>query len=223
MTNREELVRYLKQNVLVFSPPRLEEAFRAVDRAYFVPKELQDEAYEDYPLPIGFGATISQPTTVAFMLEKLDIQPGQKVLDVGSGSGFTTALLAHLVGPKGKVIGLEIVPELVVLGQNNLRAYHSDVLKNNRITPAKAAHAEIRRAEEGVVGCPKEGPYDRILVSAASPKVPQELLAQLKPNGVMVIPIGKTYEIQTVTRIHKRADGTLEEEAYPGFAFVPLQ
>lgn len=237
MISQEELVRYLKENVRVLGNPRLERAFRAVDRKYFAPKELQDEAYADYPLPIGFEATISQPTTVAFMLEKLEVQPGQKVLDIGSGSGWTTALLAHLVGHKGapphqsagadwcvgKVIGLEIIPELVALGQKNLSLYHSYVPTNVGISKLGAKGVEIRQAEKGIIGMPEEAPFDRILVSAASPKVPQELLRQLKPDGIMVIPIGDEHSVQKLVRIHKKLDGGLETEEFPGFVFVPLR
>lgn len=226
MTNQEELVRHLKQNVRVLSNPRLAEAFRAVDRALFAPEKFQDEAYEDYPLPIGFGATISQPTTVAFMLEKLDVLPSQKVLDIGSGSGWTTALLAHLVGEKGKVIGIEIVPELVSFGQKNLEKYHSYVRRNVGMTPSRGSQergrAQIRQAKKGVAGLPEESPYDRILVSAATPKIPRELIEQLNPGGVMVIPVGRDGAIQSLLKIKKQADGSLEFEEYPGFAFVPL-
>lgn len=218
MNNAESLITRLKARGAL-KTPRLEEAFRAVPREYFVPKELQDEAYEDYPLPIGFGATISQPTTVAFMLEKLDVQPRQKVLDIGSGSGWTTALLAHLVGPKGKAIGLEIIPELTGLGRRNLERYYFPIRANKQIVGS----AEIRQAEKGAVGLPDEAPFDRILVSAAAEKIPQKLLQQLKPGGVLVIPVGGRYEIQKILRIRKRPNGKVETEEYPGFVFVPLQ
>ena len=221
MTSQEELVRHLKEDVRVLTSPRLERALLAVDRAYFVPKELLDEAYGDYPAPIGYGATISQPTTVAFMLEKLDVREGQKALDIGSGSGWTTALLAHLVGPKGKVMGLEIVPELVGTGQANIENICSVILENNRIP--EVAMPEIRQARREVVGLQEEAPYDRILVSAAAEKIPKELIAQLAPDGVLVIPVGRQFESQKILRIHKRQDGTIETEEYPGFVFVPLR
>ena len=97
--------------------PRIIEAFRAIDRKDFVPEELQDEAYGNYPLQIGYGQTISQPNTVAFMLELLAPELGNKIIDVGSGSGWQTALLAHIVGPKGKIFGIELVPELKKMGE----------------------------------------------------------------------------------------------------------
>ncbi len=219
--NREQLMQHLKDEVRALQSPRLEEAFRAVDRSLFVPKELQDEAYEDYALPIGYGATISQPTTVAFMLEKLDVRPGQKVLDIGSGSGYTTALLTHLVGPDGKVIGLEIIPELVELGRKNLDRYYFLIRANKKITGERLP--EIRLAEKRVAGLPKEAPYDRILVSAAAERIPAGLIEQLQPDGLLVIPIGAEYEVQKIVRIHKRPGGKLETEEYPGFVFVPLR
>ncbi len=230
MANLELLIDRLKRNGAI-RVQRVEGAFRVVPRANFVPQKLCAAVYEDYPLPIGFGATISQPTTVAFMLEKLDVQPGQKVLDVGSGSGWTTALLSYLASPGGKVVGLEIVPELVAFGQKNLENFYSHILENMRI---EVEHAEILQAQKGTVGFPEEAPFDRILVSAAAKEVPQELVNQLKPDGVLVLPVGKqpTSPLgafhckeypQSLIRIHKKSDGTLETEEYPGFVFVPLQ
>jgi protein-L-isoaspartate(D-aspartate) O-methyltransferase len=179
-------------------------AFRRTDRQKFVHPETAAEAYGDYPLPIGFGQTISQPYTVAFMLELLAPRPGEKILDVGSGSGWTTALLAHLVGEKGRVFGVEIVPELVAFGQENLKK-------------CKLPQAEVRPAGK-TFGLPEEAPFDRILVSAASSKtVPPELLAQLKTGGTMVIPLGNS-----IMRLRKTAAGKTEVEEFPGFVFVPL-
>lgn len=217
----EKLIERLKKDTCVLHSSRLEKAFRAVDRRFFVPKELQDEVYKDYPLPIGYGATISQPTTVAFMLEKLDVWEGQTVLDIGSGSGWTTALLARLVGQKGKVIGLEIITELIALSDANLHSWYSDVLKNNR-TPV-VGMPKIRQARREIAGLLEEAPYDRILVSAAAREIPKGLIEQLKPDGVMVIPVGNEGEAQKIVRIRKRADGTLETEEYPGFVFVSLR
>ena len=220
MTNLESLIVRLKRNGALHDA-RIEGAFRAISRANFVPKELCDEAYEDYPLPIGFGATISQPTTIAFMLEKLGVETGQKVLDIGSGSGWTTALLSHLVGQKGKVIGLEIVPELVSLGQKNIAHFYSDVLENIRIETTPMP--KIRPAKKEVVGLSEEAPFDRILVSAAAKEIPPELIEQLKPDGILIIPIGAEHAMQKIVRIRKTQGGTLTTEEYPGFVFVPLQ
>lgn len=201
MESNEELVASLQNSIL--KTPLLVEAFLATDRAAFVPERLRTEAYEDYPLPIESGQTISQPYTVAFMLELLQPQPGQRILDVGSGSGWTTALLAYCVGDHGRVIGVEIAPELI--------ARSAEALRRQGI-----ANAEIREAGP-VLGVPHEAPYDRILVSAAADAVPTALVRQLKPNGILVMPVK-----QAVVRITKQADGAIQEERHEGFAFVPL-
>lgn len=194
---------HLRKDTRVFQSEAVERAFEKVDRANFVTDDYIVEAYEDYPLPIGNGQTISQPTTVAFMLEKLDPKPGNKVLDVGSGSGWTTALLAEMVGEKGEVFGVELVPELVEFGKENL-SKHS--YKN----------ASIQQAEE-TLGLPEKGPFDRILVSASAAAVPNELLDQLAVGGILVIPVG-----DSIFRINKKTETQVDEEEFPGFVFVPL-
>ena len=156
------------------SSPRLIDAFLRCDRVRFVPETLCNSAYGDYPLQIGEGQTISQPTTVAIMLELLDPRPGDRVLDIGSGSGWTTALIACAVGETGFVEGVERLERLVAYGRRNL--LRSGV-KNASIEPAKPA----------VLGKPGEL-YDRILVSACAPKMPRELLEQLKIGGKLVMP-----------------------------------
>src|SRR3989338_7954153 len=181
----------------------MNQAFEKIDRADFVSLEYRSEANENYPLPIGFGQTISQPFTVAFMLELLSPQEGDKVLDVGCGSGWTTALLANLVGKTGKVFGVEIIPELVEFGRKNLAKY---------IFP----NAEIVRAG-AELGPPSEAPFDRILVSAAAEEIPETLLRQLKAPGVMVLPVKNV-----IVQIKKDATGEISKKEFPGFAFVPL-
>lgn len=202
MKNNAELVKHLEARVL--KTPNIISAFEAIDRKDFVPEEFVGEAYEDYPLSIAGGQTISQPYTVAFMLELLQPQKGEKILDVGSGSGWTTALLAHIAGKKGKVIGMEIVPELVSFGSKNLAKYNF-------------SHAEIRQAKEDVFGTPEDAPFDRILVSAAPDKLPQDLIDQLAPSGTMVIPVRNT-----MFKVTKTKSGEIEKEEHGGFAFVPL-
>jgi len=156
---------------------RVEAAFAAVPRVAHLPRSQQGYAGLDRTLPIGHGQTNSQPTTVRHMLVALDPQPGHRVLDVGSGSGWTTALVAHLVGPDGWVLGLERVPELVAFGRACL---------DRRSMP----WARIERASTEVLGAPERAPFDRILVSAMAPEIPAELIAQLGPGGILVVPAG---------------------------------
>lgn len=187
----------------VLKTPRIIDAFKTIDRQVFVLPEYEDRAYLDQPLSIGHGQTISQPHTVAFMLELLEAKEGDRVLDVGSGSGWSTALLAHIIGSEGRVWGVEIVPALIEQGQDNISKYN---LKNAEIMPV-----------EDTLGLPELAPFDRILVSAAAHEVPKELIDQLKIGGVMVIPV--EHAILRVTRI---SDTEIDTERYEGFAFVPL-
>lgn len=187
----------------VWHQDRVGQALRAVDRSLFLPPEVRAAADLDMPLPIGFGQTNSQPTTVRWMLEWLDPQPGDKVLDVGSGSGWTTALLAHLVGPKGRVYAVELVPELVRLGAHNAKW-------------AGVKNARFFEAGE-VFGLPDFAPYNRILVSAAAPEVPNELLQQLQIGGRLVIPVRSSIYV-----IDKTGREKYESTEHRGFAFVPL-
>ncbi|MBI2008998.1 protein-L-isoaspartate O-methyltransferase [Candidatus Saccharibacteria bacterium] len=165
--------------------------------------DLVGSADFDMPLPIGFGQTISQPTTVRLMLGWLEPQLGDKVLDVGSGSGWTTALLAHLVGPSGKVYAVELVPELVKFGRQNCSRIG---IKNARIYQAGRKY-----------GLPKEAPFERILVSAAAEELPTELIDQLSVGGKMVIPVRND-----ILEIEKTSAKDTEVVVHSGFVFVPL-
>jgi protein-L-isoaspartate(D-aspartate) O-methyltransferase len=155
------------------------EAFVAMPREEFLPEGQRRSAAHDGPLPIGLGQTNSQPRTVESMLRLLDVHPGQKVLDVGSGSAWTTALLAHLTGPSGRVLGVELEPALVELGRQNL----------NR---AGVPWASIHEATPDVLGLPGAAPYHRILVSAMARELPDSLVEQLHTGGAMVVPVAGT-------------------------------
>jgi protein-L-isoaspartate(D-aspartate) O-methyltransferase len=179
-------------------------AFQAVPRTGFLPRSQRRMAGFDGPLSIGHGQTNSQPRTVEAMLRLLDVRPGQKVLDVGSGSGWTTALLAHLTGSSGQVAGVEIEPELVLFGADNLAA-------------TGQPWASIRGAVPGVLGLPEDAPYDRILVSAEPRTLPQQLVDQLADGGRMVIPVSGTMLL--VTKDGDRVDVT----EHGGYRFVPLR
>lgn len=178
-------------------------AMAAVPRADFLPSDLRGHAHVDHPLPIGLGQTNSQPTTVAIMLRLLDVRPGQRVLDVGAGSGWTTALLSLLAGPQGQVIGVE---------------RHAALIEPARIALARHAvgRAQIRLAPRGVLGVPDAAPFDRILVSAEAVRLPSALVDQLADGGVMVIPVDGT--MLRVTRSGQEAGVS----AHGRFVFVPL-
>lgn len=178
-------------------------AMDAVSRADFLPPELRGHAHVDHPLPIGLGQTNSQPTTVAIMLRLLDVRPGQRILDVGAGSGWTTALLARLAGPQGRVIGVE---------------RHAALIDPARAALARhaAGQAEIRPAARGVLGAPQDGPFDRILVSAEAARLPSALVDQLGDGGVMVIPVDGV--MLRVTR----SGHDISVSRHGLFVFVPL-
>lgn len=185
--------------------PRIIEAFKAVDRKDFVSPEYKDKPYGNYPLPIGEGQTISQPLTVAFMLELLDPRLGEKVLDIGSGSGWVTALLAELVGLSGRVVGVERIQKLCEFGKNNLKKYFSE------------DRARIF-CEDATSVVPAEGSFDKIIAGAtASKDIPTLWRDALKVGGKIVAPIGGS-----IWRFTKVSDAEWKEEEFPGFSFVPL-
>jgi len=167
---------------------------------------MKDLAELNEALPIGYGQTISQPLVVAFMLEQLTPEEGEKILDVGSGSGWTSALLGEIVGPEGKVIAIDIVPELVEFGEKNVAKY--DFIKSGI--------AEFICAD-GSKGYQKEAPFDKILASASAAKLPSAWQEQLKTGGRIVTPIGSS-----IWLFIKKSETNFEEVEYPGFAFVPL-
>lgn len=183
---------------------RVAAAFRAHPREGFLPRAQVAHARWDQPLSIGHGQTSSQPSTVARMLLLLDVPVGARVLDVGSGSGWTTALLAHLTGPDGTVIGVELEPDLAAWGAANLAA-------------TGQPWARIVRAAPHVLGVPAEAPYDRILVSAEAKALPTALVDQLGVPGRMVAPVAAGLAI-----VDRTAEGT-RVVRHEGYRFVPLR
>jgi len=183
------------------------EALMKVPREEFVPRSLMDEAYIDTPLPIGSGQTISAPHMVAMMVEALDLRPGQKVLEVGGGSGYHAAVTAELVSPGGHVFTVERLPELVEFARDNItRTGYSD-----SVTVILS---------DGSVGLPSEAPFDRIFVACGAPAVPEPLKSQLKDGGLMLVPVGgRMY--QDLVRIERRGDRYIREDL-GGCVFVPL-
>ena len=183
----------------------VDDAFRALPRTGFLPPAQRRRAGFDGPLDIGHGQTSSQPRTVADMLRLLEVRPAQRVLDVGSGSGWTTALLAHLTGSRGEVVGVELEPDLVTFGAANLAR-------------TDQPWARIVAAEPGVLGVPGHAPYDRILVSAAARELPEALVEQLAPGGRMVIPVAGWMVLAV-----KDEQGRLETSRHGCYRFVPLR
>ncbi len=200
--NMQELVNFMISRGVLKTPSFIN-AFLKIDRKFFVPIEFKDNTYEDVPLPIGKSQTISQPSTVAFMLELLSPRRGDKVLDIGSGSGWSTALLCKIVGKNGSVTGIERIDELVKQGKKNLEKF--DFGKECTI---KKAGKNI-----GMRGVK----FDKILVSASAKEFPNKLQKQLNINGKLVIPVQNS-----IFEFKKISDKTVESKEFPGFVFVPL-
>lgn len=181
------------------------DAMRAIDRRDFLPKDQRRWAGEDRPLSIGGGQTNSQPTTVLNQITLLDVHPGHQVLDVGAGSGWTTAIMAHLVGPDGQVTGVEIDAKLAKWGARNVAAY-------------ALPWADYHVARRGVLGWPGDAPYDRILVSAEAGRIPEPLVDQLGPDAQMVLVVGGV-----MLRLAREHGGTPTVTQHGHYRFVPLR
>ena len=196
--------------------PKVIKAMLAVPRTRFLSSDSQPYSATDTPLPIGYGQTISAPHIVAVMNEALQLGTGQKILEIGAGSGWHAATIAETIAPKeaprsewGHVYTVEINQNL------------SDSARKNIMNMGYSDRVTIIFAD-GSKGYPEKAPYDRIFVAAAAPEVPNPLLDQLKPEGIMLIPVGSASLFQTLLKITKGSDGKLEEENLGGVAFVPL-
>lgn len=185
--------------------PNLLAALSKVRREAFVPEAEAPLAYLNAPLPIGSGQTISQPFIVAIMTELLDLKPGDIVLEIGTGSGYQAAILAELAH---QVYSVEVIAKLAESARRALAAegYHN---------------VEIRWSD-GALGWPEHAPYDAIIVTAAAAHIPQALLAQLRPGGRMIVPVGKQHGRQMLVLIEKDAMGKIKRHDIMGVAFVPL-
>ncbi|EWT00579.1 protein-L-isoaspartate carboxylmethyltransferase [Intrasporangium oryzae NRRL B-24470] len=179
-------------------------AFAATPREAFLPEGERERADDDWPLPIGHGQTCSQPRTVEDLLRLLAVEPGQRVLDVGAGSGWTTALIAHLTGPSGEVVGVEIEPDLARWGAGNLAT-------------VDRPWATLRAATPGVLGDPLHAPYDRILVSADARTLPRALLDQLADRGRLVVPVRGALTLAV------RSGDDVRTSVHGYYRFVPLR
>jgi len=184
---------------------RVLEAMRQVPRHFFVRPHDRSLAYSDRPLPIGFGQTISQPYIVAYMTEVLRLSGAEKVLEIGTGSGYQAAILAHTAG---EVYSIEIVPELYNMARKRL---------------SRLGYDRVRlKVDDGYFGWPNEAPFDRIIVTCAAGHIPPPLIKQLKRGGMMVIPVGPPWMVQTLVLVKKNQADQVTTQALMSVRFVPL-
>jgi protein-L-isoaspartate(D-aspartate) O-methyltransferase len=204
MGGNEEMIELLLR--LGYADDRVSEAMKNVPRELFVHPDYAKTAYSDTPLPIGLGQTISAPSIVAFMSKSLDVQKGMKILEIGSGSGYQAAILAVLAGDSGSVYTVERIPELITLAKGNAE---------------KLGLTNLKFIEgDGTKGYSPEAPYDRIIVTAASPSIPQPLIDQLKDGGKLLIPVGSRMfqDLELVVKF----GGEVEVSNLMPVVFVPL-
>ena len=181
------------------------DAMKEVNRHEYVQENFERLAYSDRPVPIGFGQTISQPYIVAFMSHKLNVASHHKVLEIGTGSGYQAAVLAEL---SDHVYTIEIIPELAKRAEK--------VLKKNDYDNITI------RIGDGYKGWPEHAPFDRIMVTAAPKEIPEKLVKQLAPGGIMVLPVGETVMMQYLWSITKENDGSIIKEKIFPVRFVPM-
>lgn len=205
LDENEELIEHIKSMGYLRSKI-IEQALRKYRRENFVPEHLRREAYRDFPISIGYGQTISQPSTVVAMTEALRAKSGNKVLEVGTGSGWQSAILSCVVGEKGFVYTTEVVKELAEFARSNLKRLG-------------VSNVEVL-VLDGSEGLKEEAPFDSIIVTAASPYIPKPLIDQLNVDGTMVIPVGNLY-LQDMIVVKKLKTG-VKKKSIGSFMFVPL-
>ena len=210
---RTRLVEQISQDVMDTSgyigkstlDERVMRVMGLVGRHRFVPAKLQSQAYENRPLPIGYGQTISQPYIVALMTDLLELEAGDVVLEIGTGSGYQAAILSRLVS---EVYSIEIIPELAESASSRLRRLGFD-------------NVEVKNAD-GYFGWQQHAPFDAIIVTAASSHIPPPLVQQLKPGGIMMIPVGAVFQVQQLSLVRKNPDGELTTRQVLPVRFVPF-
>jgi protein-L-isoaspartate(D-aspartate) O-methyltransferase len=207
LTQNERLINHLIR-VGALKTPRIIEAFRKVPRHLFVREDYLDHAYDDIPLPTFRGQTISQPYTVAIMTEALNPKPREKILEIGAGSGWQSALLGYCVGPKGRIITIEMEPVLVEFARENIEKVK---LKNVKVIQG-----------DGKKGYPKEAPYDKCIITAACPEIPKPVIKQVKNRGRIVAPVGDFFG-QRMIVLDKVSERRFKKKDLGSFIFVPLR
>jgi protein-L-isoaspartate(D-aspartate) O-methyltransferase len=201
---RENLVKQLKIEGRI-TKDAIENAFLEIPRENFIPNHLLSYAYSDTPLQIGFGQTISAPHMVAIMCEDLDLKNGQKILEIGTGSGYHAAIVSKIIGENGKVFSVERIESLAYNAKKNLK---KSGIKNVKII-----------INDGSIGLKKYSPYDRIYVTCAAPDIPSSIINQLKHDGKLMIPVGKTF---CILKLIEKKNNKILTKNLGGCAFVPL-
>ncbi|XP_039064529.1 protein-L-isoaspartate O-methyltransferase 1-like isoform X2 [Hibiscus syriacus] len=211
INKNKQMVEHLRRYGVI-SSMKVAEVMETIDRGLFVPDGTS--AYVDSPMPIGYNATISAPHMHATCLQLLEenLQPGVHALDVGSGTGYLTACFALMVGPQGRAVGVEHIPELV--------ASSIQTIEKSAAAPLLKEGSLSLHASDGRQGWPECAPYDAIHVGAAAPEIPQPLLDQLKPGGRMVIPVGNMF--QDLKVVDKNLDGSISIRSETSVRYVPL-
>ena len=207
MERRDEKIRLIERlkRYGYIRSKEVENAMLSIRREDFVPPSVRRYAYDDTPLEIGFGQTISAPHMVAMMCEELELKKGLKILEIGAGSGYHAAVISKIIGEEGKIYSIERIVELAEFARKNLE---------------KAGIKNVEVIEgDGSLGLPEHAPYDRILVTCSAPDIPEPLIEQLKEGGIILIPVGRTFSV--LIKGVKRREG-LEKKEICECAFVPL-